>query len=175
MVTRDSSNTDWYTCSLLHKIRLSEVPNTHWGTTEHYTHPKSPRVRTHLKFPRCPSTALLSYQTAPLDVHSKNVVLHNHRVKLVEEGVGEKARQREHVAEDLGSVSRTHMVADNHLWLQFQRVRCALIDSVGTRHVLHIHTYRRSIHTHNIKITIFKNTTVLYRIYKYCKISIFLF
>lgn len=70
---------------------------------------------THLPFPTSLSTALPSYQTAPPDVDSTNLNLDNHRVKLTEEGVGEKARQGEHVAENLGSVPTTaHHMANDH-------------------------------------------------------------
>ena len=36
--------------------------------------------------------------------------------------------------EDLGLIPSTHMVANNSQLLQFQRIQCSLIASLGTRH-----------------------------------------
>jgi hypothetical protein len=57
------------------------------------------------------------------------------------------------LAEDLDSVSRTHMLANDHVQLQFQRIQCPLLASDGTcMHVIHKHTLRPNTHTHKMKI-----------------------
>lgn len=64
-------------------MRLTAVPNTPWGSGEHYIHPKSPGVPTYLQI--------------HFYVDSTNFDLGTHRIKLAEEGVGEQTQQEEHV------------------------------------------------------------------------------
>ena len=47
------------------------------------------------------------------------------------------------LAEDLGSIPSTHMMAQNPInsQLQFQGIQCPLLASKGTRHACGMHTY----------------------------------
>jgi hypothetical protein len=51
------------------------------------------------------------------------------------------------LAEDLGSITSTHMVAHNHPQLQFQGTRLPLLTSAETEHSHGVQACRQNIHT----------------------------
>ena len=67
--------------------------------------------------------------------------------------VGEMARQLRALVVlpvDRGSIPSLYMVAHNNLQLQFQRIQCPLLVSMGNACTL-----RQNIHKHNLKIKLF--------------------
>ena len=73
---------------------------------------------------------------------SFSLIGRKHRFKFVYKGAGKMAQQLRALAEDLGSVSRTHMVTNNCLELQLQGIWQA-----PDIHVVYTHASKTLIYT----------------------------